>query len=271
MGPRAITLVLLLVVAGCGGGADDDRSAATAAREPPSQRLALQTAGSVDEAPLGYLEYLPPGYDDGTTRPLLVFLHGSDENGDGSKAALRKLFKHGPPRLIEDREWPENRPFIVLAPQYGFAEAQECRLAEQIESFLAFAIDHYAVDASRVYLTGISCGALGIWDYLAAHHDDTVIAAAVPIAGLADHAFGTAGCELGRVPIWAFHGDADTIVPKRYIVEPINDLKACTNPSPLEVRLTIYPNVGHDAWTRTYRGSAGRDIYAWFLTHRRAS
>jgi hypothetical protein len=39
---------------------------------------------------------------------------------------------------------------------------------------------------------------------------------------------GMAGHHDEQRSVGAFHGDADTIVPNRYIVEPINDLKACT-------------------------------------------
>src|SRR6185437_12652263 len=49
----------------------------------------------------------------------------------------------------------------------------------EIASFLQFAVAHYDVDPQRVYLTGLSCGAIGGWNYLAQHLDDTVVAAAM--------------------------------------------------------------------------------------------
>ena len=131
---------------------------------------------------------MPPRYGDGKPRPLLVFLHGAGENGDGSETALDLVFKLGVPMLIKNDEWPEDRPFIVLMPQYGPDEAEQCPHADEIDSFLDFALDHYDVDESRVYLTGVSCGAIGAWDYLAAHGDD-VVAGAVLTAGHAFDAF----------------------------------------------------------------------------------
>jgi len=89
----------------------------------------------------------------------------------------------------------------------------------------------------------------------------------VLIAGHATDAFAQAGCALGRVPIWAFHGGTDSTVPKIHIVTPITGLKASTDPAPVDVRLTIYPRTDHDAWSRTYDLSAGHDIYAWLLGH----
>lgn len=61
-------------------------------------------------------------------------------------------------------------------------------------------MDHYDVDEERVYLTGVSCGAIGAWDYLGAHRAE-IVAGAVLIAGHTSDAFEQAGCALGRVPI----------------------------------------------------------------------
>jgi hypothetical protein len=69
------------------------------------------------------------------------------------------------------------------------------------------------------------------------------------------------------VPVWAFHGDIDSTVPTIHIVDPITDLKACTDPAPVDLRLTIYPRTDHDAWSQTYDLSAGHDVYAWLLGH----
>jgi predicted peptidase len=253
--------VALLLLAGCGGG-DEGAPAG-----PSSERVTLRPAGSIAGAPLGYVEYLPPGYEDGEPRPLLVFLHGSGENGDGSGAALPRLFELGIPMLLQSDRWPGDRPFVVLAPQYGYEDAQECRLADELDSFLGFALERYDVDETRVYLTGVSCGAIGAWDYLADHVDD-VVAGAVLIAGHTLNAVDRAGCALGQVPIWAFHGAVDSIVRKDNIVEPIAELEACRSPSPVDVRLTIYPRAGHDAWSQTYDLSAGHDVYAWLLRQR---
>ena len=264
VGATAVAAVaVLLALAGCGGGSEGLPAG------PSSERLTLRPAGSVEGAPLGYVEYLPPGYGDGSSRPLLVFVHGGGENGDGSETALDRVFKLGVPMLIEGGDWPEGRPFVVLMPQYGPDEAEACLHAEELDSFLEFAMNHYDVDERRVYLTGVSCGAIGVWDYIAVHGDE-LAAAAVLIAGHAVDALAKAGCALGQVPVWAFHGDADEIVPVGLgIADPVRELKACTDPPPDDLRLTIYPGADHDAWSPTYDLSAGHDIYAWLLGHER--
>jgi poly(3-hydroxybutyrate) depolymerase len=228
------------------------------------ERQALRPIGTVEGAPLGYVEYLPPDYDQGPS-PLIVFLHGSGESGIGDESALAVLAQEGLPGLIGRNRWPDDRPFVVLAPQHAEEPPSFCMEADEIDAFLRFALDHYNIDPSRVYLTGLSCGAIGLWNYLAAHGNE-LAAAAVPIAGYGIGAVELAGCELGRVPIWAFHGSADENVFVRGDAYPLTALQGCTDPAPVDARLTVYPGEKHDVWTETYR-STRYDIYGWLLSH----
>lgn len=272
--PIAVASVTaVLVLTACAGGAAPSVSTEPS---PPTQPTASPSAEDAvgamvrrsigsEGAPMGYLEYLPPGYGDGEPRPLLVFLHGSGEAGDGTDAALEPVATLGIPPLIEAGDWPEDRPFVVLAPQYPTERTEaDCALAEDVADFLDFAMEQYEVDATRVYLTGISCGAIGVWDYLGAHGDE-VVAAAVPISGHAEWAFEAYGCAAGRVPVWAFHGAQDEIVPTVHIEEPMDQIRDCTDPAPAEMTLTVYPDREHDAWIPAYDLSAGDDPYAWLL------
>jgi len=227
----------------------------------PSMRM--RPLGSVDGAPMGYLEYLPPGSGNHSS-PLLVALHGSGQSGAGNVASLGELYELGIPLLIRNGSWPDNRPFIVLAPQHNVRSPAVCVTSDEIAAFFDFALAHYDVDPSRVYLTGLSCGAIGAWNYLGQHLNERV-AAAVLIAGGGYGPMSAAGCALAGVPIWAFHGALDEVVPVRYDINSIARLQGCTNPPPLDARLTVYPQADHDSWTRTYDLSGGYDIYGWLL------
>ncbi len=264
----ALLALAVFVATACGSGDGPD----VLPGGPSSERLALRPLGSVDGARNGYLEYLPPGYGDGKRRPLLVYLHGAGENGDGSEAGLELLSLASFPGLIGSDRWPEERPFVVLMPQHegGDVPGSLCPDVDEIDAFIRFATEHYVVDPRRVYLTGVSCGAIGAWDYLAAHPNEDV-AAAVLIAGDGNNAVAEAHCALARVPIWAFHGDADRTVSVFGSVRPIRRLKEeCTDPPPADLRLTVYPGVDHDSGSATYDLSAGHDVYAWMLEHTNA-
>ena len=229
---------------------------------PSSSRHVARPVGTVSGTTSGYWEYLPPGYGTGAPCPLLLFWHGIGENGDGSRTALEKVTKNGPPRSLKEDRWPEHRPFIVLSPQHP---GDGCPSSTEIHDFIQFAIAHYQVDLPRVYLTGLSCGAVGSWNYLGDHTNE-VVAAAVLVCGDGRRAFAKAGSALGRVPIWALHGELDDKVLPVGSIEPLAQLNACSPPA-VEAKLTVYPNVMHDSWTRTYDLSAGHDIYGWLLSH----
>jgi len=247
---------------GSGGGASGPEGGAPSG--PSSSRLVARPLGTVTGAASGFWEYLPPHYGNGARYPLLVFWHGLGENGDGSRSSLQKVTENGPPRLQKEDNWPEDRRFVVLSPQHP---GNNCPSSSEIDAFMRFAIAHYDVDLRRVYLTGLSCGAIGSWNYLADHHDE-LVAAAVLVCGDGRSAFAKAGCALGRLPIWALHGELDPTVSAAGSIEPMTGLNAC-NPAPLEAKLTIYPGVGHDSWTQTYDLSAGNDVYGWLLSHQK--
>lgn len=220
----------------------------------------MRPAGT-SAAELGYWEYLPPGYGE-TPLPLLVFTHGAAWTGAGDEAALPRLLEVGPPNLINTDAWPEQRPFIVLAPQNP---GPGCFSAAAIDGFLRYAMETYEVDARRVYLTGQSCGAIGAWNYLAEHQDE-IVNAAVLISGDGNDAWNAAECALGKVALWGLHNENDGTISASGTSGPIQALLEC-EPAP-DARLTIYPDASeHDAWTKTYDLSAGNDIYAWLLEH----
>jgi predicted peptidase len=263
----------LLVVTGCGSGS---MSTGTVDAGQPDAFVLLVDAGPSGErqtkrpvgttgAAVGYLEYLPPGYGNGARFPLLVFHHGIGENGDGSEASLESVSNIGPAGLIKTNQWPNDRPFIVLSPQHP---GGGCPGADEIKDFITYAAAEYDVDPTRIYLTGLSCGAIGSWGYLGQYVDDEQIAAAVLIAGDGNGAWAAQGCDLGKVAIWGIHGDADGTVSVSGTIGPMDHLiNECPSPPRADAVKTIYPGVGHDSWSATYNLSAGHDIYSWMLQH----
>ena len=66
------------------------------------------------------------------------------------------------------------------------------------------------------------------------------------------------------MPAWVFHGEDDPIVPVDEARRMVDALRAAGAD---EVRLTIYPGVGHDSWTKAY--DSGGELFEWFLKHPR--
>lgn len=231
-----------------------------------SQRLTAKPVGTTDAA-LGYWEYLPENYG-AEPLPLLVFTHGAGWMGDGSQSTLETTLKDKDwplVSLIRDDRWPNQRPFVVLAPQNPHSG---CFRAEDIDAFYRYAVDAYSVDRKRIYHTGQSCGAVGTLNYLGEHLDEFVTAAVLVSTAGANEGFSKGGCDLGKVSIWALHNEfdevtGDTASPS---IDLIANLLACS-PAP-DAKLTIYPGESaHDAWTKTYDLSAGNDVFGWLLQH----
>ncbi|MEP7052992.1 MAG: hypothetical protein ABJB12_21690 [Pseudomonadota bacterium] len=244
---------------------------------PPSARQTLKPLGAGSSAPNGYLEYLPPGYDGSTPTPLLVFWHGVGEDGNGS-TDLQKVTSHGPPELIAKDNWDNARPFIVLSPQFNVSSGEispgtGCPSGMIVNAFFKWALQQYSVDPKRVYLTGLSCGAIGAWDYLA-EFKGSLVAAAVLLSGnpgppdLAVSAWARAGCGLGDVAIWAAHGDKDSTVPYAPEHDTMTNVIACPAPPRRAAMFTDVVGGSHDIWDPIYDLSGDRgDIYAWLLSN----
>lgn len=187
---------------------------------------------------LNYRYYQPQ--DMSKKVPLIIFLHGRGERGSDNDSQLNNAILRP---YIEN----ENSKFydaMVIAPQCPVKDYNNgwVNLFSDDETANALAYENYSVDSTdesveckaivslieetcssknidrnRIYLIGLSQGAMATWDLLARHSE--LFAAAVPIAGVGD----VSKAEIyANIPIYAFHGTADTTVkyetatPKMY-------------------------------------------------------
>lgn len=180
---------------------------------------------------------------------MILFLHGAGERGSD----LDWVKRYGVAKIVEEQP---DFPFIVASPQCPRSQYWSVQL---LSDLLDEVIDTYGVDPDRVYLTGLSMGGYGTW-YLAAAQPHR-FAAIAPICGGGDP---DEACKLKTLPVWAFHGARDSVVPESESKEMVEALKACGG----NVKYTVYPEAGHDSWTQTYNNPA---LYDWFLQHRRES
>src|SRR5262249_25381446 len=121
-------------------------------------------------------------------------------------------------------------------------------------------------DPKRIYLTGLSMGGFGAWS-LGMRYAER-FAALVPICGGGRVADVVAAARnrrkaLETLGIWAFHGAGDIVVPLQESERMIDALHA---EGISQAKLTVYPEVLHDAWTPSY---ANPELYRWLLKHQR--
>jgi predicted peptidase len=225
---------------------------------PQEVTVRVEEDGSQHEATIHYLLFTPRDYKaEGQPWPLLLFLHGLGECGNNE---LERVKVHGPPKLVEAKD---EFPFVLVSPQCpppqgGFKDVPKAWKSEQLIQLVDHVTNNMNIDADRVYVTGLSMGGYGTWRLVAAHPDR--FAAAVAICGGGRPGEWTD--SLRRVPIWAFHGARDPVVPVSESEKMVDAVRRAGG----DVRLTVYPEVEHDSWTQTYDNE---EVYRWLLSHRR--
>jgi predicted peptidase len=100
-------------------------------------------------------------------------------------------------------------------------------------------------------------GGYGTWHLAAAQPQR--FAAIAPICGGGNP---TQAPKLKNLPVWAFHGAKDDVVPLSESEIMVSALQGCGG----NVKFTVYPEAKHDSWTQTYNNP---ELYQWFLQHRR--
>ncbi|MEH2221051.1 MAG: prolyl oligopeptidase family serine peptidase [Nostoc sp.] len=212
---------------------------------PPLQRHVTSTDS------YNYLLFLPDGlHPDGDRNeiqqpllPTILFLHGAGQRGSD----LDDVRKHGVAKVVEQQS---DFPFIVISPQ---CPRREYWNIERLSTLLDEVIASCAVDPDRVYLTGLSMGGYGTWHLAAAQPER--FAAIAPICGGGNP---QAAGKLKNLPVWAFHGAKDNVVPLSESEIMVSALKVHDG----NVKFTVYPEANHDSWTQTYNNP---ELYEWFL------
>lgn len=224
--------------------------------------------GQQQQVDVPALIYAPPSYESRDCWPLLLFLHGYGECGEGDFSKLRI---HGPIKLSEARG---DADFVVLAPQTSDPAKDvdakvltpEARMQMIVQAWepevLLQVVQQMArdarIDPRRIYVTGLSMGGYGTWRVCSTYPE--WFAAAVPICGggQPDQAAG-----LKEVPVWAFHGAKDLVVRLEESEAMVNAMREAGG----DVKLTVYPEADHDSWTITYQNP---EVFRWMASHRKA-
>lgn len=143
--------------------------------------------------------------------PLVLSLHGG-----GPRRQFEHLlepnapgFAYGLGRLTAP-ETQQAHPSYVVVPwsdQGGWDESRLRRVLALLDSLQG----ELHFDTNRLYVTGQSMGGFGTWAILT--RAPGRFAAAIPICGGGEPATAP---RLTRIPIWAFHGSADQVVPVRH-------------------------------------------------------
>lgn len=209
-----------------------------------------------------YLATIPDAATEDSKLPILIFLHGAGGRG----REIERVERIARPALMGMQRFA-GEPCIFVAPQatQGTKEVPASWLPEDLDQFLAHLKSTLPVDETRVYLTGNSMGGYGTWAW-AAHSPQHFAAVAPVVGGLGKGGpkditpnLDTWAESLAKIPVWAFHGAQDKVVPADRSERII---KLIRGKGGEVAKLTLYPKEGHGASRLVY---TSRDFYDWLF------
>lgn len=207
---------------------------------------------------MNYRLYVPEKAEEEKV-PMIVFLHGAGERGDDNESQLVHA-------ILEPFKNPKSKFYdsVILAPQcpsytkwvdydwskgnYSTEDIPETPELKMLAKLITETSERENVDKRRIYIIGLSMGGYGTWDMLVRHGD--IFAAGVPICGGGDP---SAAAKLADMPIYTFHGSADSSVSVENTREMVRAINDCGKNNLIYVE---YEGMEHGIWNDaiTYKG-----------------
>jgi predicted peptidase len=228
-----------------------------------SRQDTLEYFSNAENRKVKYLLYRPEEvlkYPD-KQYPICFFLGGNGEVATNEK----------PVNMIRNGSLPEyihkdhDVPMMVMSIQHTKKDWNTQLIDEGVEH----AFSTYPINKKKVYMTGISGGGYGCWNYAVSYGDK--LTAIIPISGGGNK---SKACNLKNVAIWAFHNQTDNTVSATNSQTMIDAVETC--PPNKDVKLLFFPDTGHDCWRRVFDethpnwnkspGVEKFNVYDWLLT-----
>jgi hypothetical protein len=216
---------------------------------------------------MAYYIFVPANYNPSLKYPLVLGLHGSGESGDNPSAV--KLNSVATVWAKDANQF--KYPCFILIPQCPnnawWGGDGLLPVSEILDSILI----EFSIDTNRIYITGLSMGGYGTWEFITRFPDK--FAAAVPMSGGGDS---SKADIIKHIPIWNFYGEVDNVIPVANSRNMITALERhgrtviytdchnddCTGlpdsiitekiKSGINLLYTEYRNAGHNIWNAAY-------------------
>lgn len=233
--------------------------------DPEVGELTAELAGKTVFLNREYLVF-PVEAKEGEKLPLLIYLHGAGAVGD----EIRRI--SGQARgLVKGIARFKKGPCLVVAPQCLRATpaGRGTWIPEDLDIFLAHLKATLPVDEKRVYLTGNSMGGYGSWVWAGTNPEP--FAAIAPVVG----GIGRGGpkdvtpdldkwaANLARVPVYAFAGGKDKVVPAERSERMIAAIRKAGGK---KAKIRVYPEEGHGAGRVVFSSA---EFYDWMFSQKR--
>ncbi len=221
---------------------------------------------------------LSPDVKPGKKYPLVILFHGAGSRGTNNVAQVRftplfrltydkgadGVWRQGEreafmlfPQCAENTQW-------VLHPWHAVKSSPYTKKPspglENVHELVTKLKSELPIDASRLYVTGISMGGYATWDYIVRWPDE--VAAAIVVCGGADDAGIAADPRVSKIAMRIYHGSIDTTVPTVRGRSAFDAIRK-TNRKATYIE---FGGEGHGIWDRVYNEPG---LGKWLFSNRR--
>ena len=225
-----------------------------------------------DGQKLLYRIMYPLHFDETQSYPLVLFLHGSGERGSDNQKQLvhgSRLFRDSLdkyPAIVVFPQCPESDYWVKMADFKDRHQSHNFEVVYEgkpnpamglVMDLMRELLDKPYVDPERFYVTGLSMGGMGTFEFSWRMHDR--VAASMPICGAGPTAYAVG---MKDVPMWIFHGIKDDVVRPGYSIAMLGAIQAAGG----RARITLYPEANHNSWDPAF---ADPEFLSWMFSKRR--
>ena len=233
---------------------NDESDEASEPEENIPASFTRQVFRYADGAEVKYWLYTPENPVSGM--PFLVYLHGG--SGKGNDLELITAVDGFPKYLSDGLISPDA---YVIIPQLSADRRGWSDIGTQLIRLIASVVKTYCVDEMKISLTGHSMGGTGAWQ-LALMYPGTFSCVA-PMSGSVTLSQQNIA-KLKNIPVWAFVGSADTIVPPESSQRFVEALESAGG----NAKITVIDGADHFAVPAAYLDKS-IDVIGWLINQTR--
>lgn len=186
--------------------------------------------------------------------PLIVYLHGGSGKGDDLNLIISE---DGFPKYLQTGELGDIKAYVLI-PQLPSTQKGWAGVSNSLYDLIHATVSKFDIDANNISLTGHSMGGTGTWSLAATY--PTLFSRIAPLSGSVK---GTAETikKLNNIPVWAFVGSIDTIVPPVSSEEMVAEL----NEAGGTAEITVFNGADHFAVPSLVYLSKDIDLIHWLI------
>ena len=274
-----MTVTVITVFSGCGSGQTPDTEESTPEQSteeitknteiPETQKESTEDTKSEDNPvaassfracsiktnALGELKYwLYTPSDPTENMPLIVYLHGGSGKGDDLELITAV---DGFPEYLRDGQLGDVRAYVII-PQLPSSQKGWANGAAAVYELIQVTVSKFGIDEANISLTGHSMGGTGTWNLALSY--PTLFARIAPLSGSV-RVQPEYIEKLKNIPVWAFVGSADTIVPPDSSMEFVAALKEAGG----NAGITIFGDADHFAVPLLTYLDKDIDLISWLI------